>query len=320
MQSYTEITDTMTLTASRPLLLNNDKSIMSCFSGTAFPTINLQVGMLCLRTDTWQLWQLKDATPTWVLIADISKTYLSKETADTYYAALAHNHNSTYAALVHNHDGGAITAGTVASARLPAPLQQITAAVNWGAVTIGGVNGGWAGINFSGTGMYFLVGGDSHGFWTGSAWKWHVNNGVLSVGVVPVANVSGLGSAATCNTGTAVGNVPAVQADGKLPASVIPVDLSSRVAKSGDTMTGQLNGTVFKSTGASSASTGFKISTGADLGALFKDINYTAVQTVSISNPEGWCGQPTSLSVSGGISGNNLSLGINCNCLCNCGG
>lgn len=71
MQNYTEIPSSSTLTASRSQLLNNDKSILSCFSGTAYPTTNLQVGMLCYRTDSGKLFQLTDATnKTWVEIAD----------------------------------------------------------------------------------------------------------------------------------------------------------------------------------------------------------------------------------------------------------
>jgi hypothetical protein len=71
MQSYTEIPDTESLTVSRSLLLDNDKSVMSCFSGTTFPTSNLQVGMLCVRTDQNKLYELKDATPTWQFIIDL---------------------------------------------------------------------------------------------------------------------------------------------------------------------------------------------------------------------------------------------------------
>lgn len=71
MQNYTEIPSSSTLTASRSQLLNNDKSILSCFSGTAYPTTNLQVGMLCFRTDSGKLFQLTDATnKTWIEIAD----------------------------------------------------------------------------------------------------------------------------------------------------------------------------------------------------------------------------------------------------------
>lgn len=74
MQNYTEIASSVTITSSRSLLLNNDKSIMSCFSGTAYPTTNLQVGMLCYRTDTGKLYQLTDATnKTWVEIANTSR-------------------------------------------------------------------------------------------------------------------------------------------------------------------------------------------------------------------------------------------------------
>lgn len=72
MQSYTEIPSSQSLQSSLALLLNNDKTALSCSSGSAFPTSNLQVGMLCLRTDQNKLYQLKDATPTWVMIADLA--------------------------------------------------------------------------------------------------------------------------------------------------------------------------------------------------------------------------------------------------------
>lgn len=73
MQNYTEISSASTLASSRSQILNNDKSIMSCFSGTAYPTTNLQVGMLCYRTDSGKLFQLTDAVAkTWVEIADTS--------------------------------------------------------------------------------------------------------------------------------------------------------------------------------------------------------------------------------------------------------
>ena len=74
MQSYTEISSSETLANSLTELLNNDKTALSCSSGTAYPTTNLQVGMLCLRTDLKQLFQLLDTTPTWKLIADLSHT------------------------------------------------------------------------------------------------------------------------------------------------------------------------------------------------------------------------------------------------------
>ncbi|MDT8900411.1 phage tail protein [Anaeroselena agilis] len=87
MQQFVNIQSTETLTNSRQEILNNDFTIMSCNSGTSFPTTNLQVGMLCFRTDLNQIFELKDLTPTWVLIADLTKTYTNKEYVDAQAAA-----------------------------------------------------------------------------------------------------------------------------------------------------------------------------------------------------------------------------------------
>lgn len=82
MQSYYSIPSTETLTNSRQQLLNNDLTVMSQSSGTVFPTANLQIGMPCHRTDQNKLYVLKDLTPTWVVIADLTKTYTSQEYVD----------------------------------------------------------------------------------------------------------------------------------------------------------------------------------------------------------------------------------------------
>jgi hypothetical protein len=97
-----------------------------------------------------------------------------------------------------------------------------------------------------------------------------------------------LGSVAARNVGTAPGNIPEVLADGRLPAAVLPaVDLSTRVARTGDTMTGPLTGTVFKS-GGTTATTGFQVASGADLAAIFM----AGLQPVNSNNSNG--GIPTS--------------------------
>ena len=72
MQKYTEIDENKTLRESRELLLNNDKTAISCNSGSAFPTINLQPGMLCFRTDEQKLYQLNANGETWVELFDLS--------------------------------------------------------------------------------------------------------------------------------------------------------------------------------------------------------------------------------------------------------
>lgn len=92
MQSYTEIADSQTLTNSRVLLLGNDKTVMSCNSGTAFPTADVQIGMLCYRTDLSKLYQLMSTGPdVWKLIFDLSKTATDKEYVD---AGLATKQNT----------------------------------------------------------------------------------------------------------------------------------------------------------------------------------------------------------------------------------
>ena len=55
---------------------------------------------------------------------------------------------------------------------------------------------------------------------------------------IPSTKVTGLGTAATANTGTAQGNVPVVQADGKLLASLLP-DLSGTYVPVGTTINGK---------------------------------------------------------------------------------
>lgn len=72
MQSYTPIPTTQSLQSSLALLLNNDKTALSSSSGSAFPTANLIVGMLCFRTDQYRLYILADLTPTWKMIVDLS--------------------------------------------------------------------------------------------------------------------------------------------------------------------------------------------------------------------------------------------------------
>ena len=72
MQSYTEIPASETLRNSRQKLLDNDKTAISCNAGTAFPATNLQVGMLCFRTDLNKLYQLSTDGKTWIELFNLS--------------------------------------------------------------------------------------------------------------------------------------------------------------------------------------------------------------------------------------------------------
>lgn len=85
-QTFTDILESDTLTASRSVINGNVRTVRSCQSGTSFPSTDLDPGMLCFRTDESKLYQLLSTGPSvWILIFDLTKTYLSKETADTTY-------------------------------------------------------------------------------------------------------------------------------------------------------------------------------------------------------------------------------------------
>lgn len=73
MQKYTEIQSSQKLSESLSLILNNDKTAITCNAGTAFPTVDLRDGMLCYRRDELKLYELVDAeVGTWRVIADLS--------------------------------------------------------------------------------------------------------------------------------------------------------------------------------------------------------------------------------------------------------
>ncbi len=172
MQNYTEIPSSTTLSDSLSQILNNDKTALSLSSGTSFPTVNLQQGMPCFRTDEQKLYILTVVSPaTWKMVIDLSATLGKVANADlldgidsTGFALSGHNHDAAYAALGHNH------------------------------------NATYLGISAKAADADKLDGYDSTAF---------------------VRSVNGYGPDANGN-------------------SSIPIDLSSRVAKSGDTMSGTL--------------------------------------------------------------------------------
>ena len=112
MQNYSEIPSSQTLSASLANILNNDKTALSLSSGTAFPTVNLQLGMPCFRTDESKLYILTVLSPaTWKLVVDLSGTVANVANADTLdgshasaFASAGHNHDTAYSAAGHNHD------------------------------------------------------------------------------------------------------------------------------------------------------------------------------------------------------------------------
>jgi hypothetical protein len=72
-QNFPTINSTDTIKNSRQPLIDRTDAAASNFSGTAFPTTNLIVGMMCYRTDQNKLYELKSTGPdTWVLLIDLS--------------------------------------------------------------------------------------------------------------------------------------------------------------------------------------------------------------------------------------------------------
>jgi hypothetical protein len=55
MQNFTPVSPSQSILSSLQLLLDNDRTAMSLNAGVSFPTENLFVGMVCLRTDTMTL-------------------------------------------------------------------------------------------------------------------------------------------------------------------------------------------------------------------------------------------------------------------------
>ena len=71
MQSFQLPIASTKLKDSLPLLVSSINTVLSNHSGGAFPTANLQRGMLCDRTDEGKLYILIDAvTPTWEVLFD----------------------------------------------------------------------------------------------------------------------------------------------------------------------------------------------------------------------------------------------------------
>lgn len=76
-QSYQPLVGTDTLTASRTIINNDFDALLTSFSGTAFPTLNIGVGMSCFRTDQNKVYRLRSTGPAvWQLVEDLIKTPL----------------------------------------------------------------------------------------------------------------------------------------------------------------------------------------------------------------------------------------------------
>lgn len=247
MQSYTDIPSSQSLQSSLALLLNNDKTALSCSSGSAFPTSNLQVGMLCFRTDLLKLYILKDATPTWSLLWDFA---ILGTVTNTLTWATNKNISSTDLDVLLTsgfYDGDSLT---------NAP------AAGWWHITVQTYSGNSAYVlqtaaSLTSTGNTFMRRrlNSTWGSWI-KVWTAE-NDGAgsgLDADLLDGKTASNASGDIPISNGTVNANLNADLLDGFSAGSFvrtinsagpdgggnINVDLSSRLAKSGDTMSGQL--------------------------------------------------------------------------------
>lgn len=92
--AITYFAETETLANSRPLILENDRTLLSNSKGTSYPVVNTEVGQFFYHETEFKLYQLKTKTPTdtWVQIADLSGTPITQQAADARYATINHAH------------------------------------------------------------------------------------------------------------------------------------------------------------------------------------------------------------------------------------
>jgi hypothetical protein len=189
MQNFTDIPSSRSLSDSLIEILNNDKTGISCNSGTTFPTTNQQVGMLCYRTDQLKLYLLIGTNPdNWRLIMDLASGI------DTQFAAKLNSASYTAADVL-----AKLLTVDGASTGLDADLLDGQHASAFASSTHNH-NTTYLGISAKAADADKLDGYDSTAF---------------------VRSVNGAGPDAAGN-------------------ATVNIDLSSRVAKSGDTMTGNL--------------------------------------------------------------------------------
>ena len=250
-QTYPDIPATKAVRDSRQDILDRDEAVRSAFSGSTFPSTNLVVGMFCFRTDLGQLYELTATSPvTWTRIPLGVPVPLAQGGTGASDAAAARTNLGLATLAVKN---------TVAAADIDNAAIQ-TAKLQDGSVTTAKIADG------------------------------QVTTAKLADGQVTTAK---LGDAQITTPKLADGAITSAKiADGTIATADLAaqtiadiragVDVSTRVAKSGDTMTGSLTAPGLVSTGNvrsgatgdNARATGFVIADGTDIGELNRSNQY----------------------------------------------
>ena len=250
-QTYPDIPSTKAVRDSRQDILDRDEAVRSAFSGTTFPSNNLVVGMFCFRTDLGQVYELTATSPvTWTRIPLGVPVPVGQGGTGATDAAVARTNLGLAALAVKNTIAAAdIDNAAVQSAKL-ADGAVATAKLSDGAVTAAKLADG------------------------------QVTTGKIADAQVTTAKIAdGAVTSAKITDGTIQTGDLAAQTVTDIRAGI---DLTTRVAKTGDTMTGQLTAPTLVSTGNvrsgatgdNARATGFIIADGTDIGELNRSNQY----------------------------------------------
>lgn len=238
MQKFTRIPTSQTLQSSLPLLLDNDTTAISQNSGTAFPTTNLVVGMPCVRTDQNKTYTLKsisaEGVAEWVETANLAATMWNSANDGAGSGMDADTVDGLQASTT-------ATAGQLlaldANKKLPASITGDAASVGGlkPGVTAGAIpiNNGTRNANLNADMLDGIHAGNSSG-------AIPINNGVVNADL----NADMLDGFHAASFVRSISGV-APDANGNV---AVNVDMSGRVSKGGDTMTGALTAPGFTAT------------------------------------------------------------------------
>ncbi len=306
-QSYPSIPSTKTVRDSRQDLLDRDDAIKSAFSGMAFPTTDLLVGMFCFRTDLGALYELTALSPaTWTRVPLGVPVSVGQGGTGATDAAGARGNFGLGALAVKNTVAAAdIDNGAVATAKIGDAQVTNAKLVDGSVATAKLADGGVTTAKLA--------------------------DGNVTTAKIADANVTSakLADGAVATAKLADGGVTSAKiADGTIQTADLAaqtitdirngVDLGSKVAKSGDTMTGDLAGTTFRSNGGSASNTGFRLANTADIGTLFAAAADAFTGASGSGSGYGAFPKITSISLSRSGTAAVLSVGTACDCNCNC--
>jgi hypothetical protein len=318
-QTYPDIPATKAVRDSRQDILDRDEAVRSAFSGTTFPSANLVVGMFCFRTDLGQIYELTATSPvTWTRIPLGVPVPLAQGGTGASDAATARANLGLAALAVKN----TVAAGDIDNAAVQtAKLQDAsvtTAKIADGQVTTAKLADGQVTTAKLGDAQVTTAKIGDQQIATAKLADAAVTNAKIADGAVTSGKVA---DSSITSAKIADGTIATADLAAQTIADIRNgVDLGSRVAKTGDSMSGELAGTTFRSNGTSGSSTGFRLANATDIGNLFAAASNAFTGASGSGGGYGSSPKVTSVSLSRSGTTAVLSVGTacDCDCACNC--